>query len=230
MGGQENRASGRHRRATTEEGADHGALRTYRAKRRFERTEEPRGSGADHGGEPRFVVQIHDASTLHFDFRLEVDGVLKSWSVPKGPSADPHDKRLAMPTEDHPLEYRAFEGVIPKGEYGGGTVIVWDQGTYRPLSHDRRGRPVPFEESLERGHASFRLDGTKLRGGYALTRIRDGDGTQREAWLLVKTDDPRARQGPGATPDPRRARSARSGRTLRQVAEHPEATWRSSRR
>ncbi|GHJ42514.1 DNA polymerase ligase N-terminal domain-containing protein [Streptomyces sp. TS71-3] len=205
-----------------------GTLRTYRAKRHFDRTAEPRGSAEEGGEHPLFVVQIHDASTMHFDFRLEVDGVLKSWSVPKGPSSDPHDKRLAMPTEDHPLEYRDFEGVIPAGEYGGGTVIVWDDGTYRPLSHDRRGRPVPFGEALRKGHASFRLEGSKLRGGYALTRIRGGDGSEREAWLLVKEDDRLARQH-GGPPDPRRARSARSGRTLRQVAEHPEAEWRSDR-
>lgn len=206
------------------------ALRTYRAKRHFDQTAEPRGSAEPSGAEPRFVVQIHDASTMHFDFRLEVDGVLKSWSVPKGPSADPHDKRLAMPTEDHPLEYREFEGVIPQGEYGGGTVIVWDEGTYRPAAHDRRGRPVPFDEALERGHASFRLDGRKLHGGYALTRIRGGDGSEREAWLLVKADDAQARQGAAGTPDPHRARSALSGRTLRQVADDPEAaTWQSNR-
>mgnify|MGYP001110230890 CR=1 FL=1 len=227
MGGRKERTGAVERRAASERAADQGALRTYRAKRHFGRTTEPRGDGGEQDGERRFVVQIHDASTLHFDFRLEVDGVLKSWSVPRGPSADPHDKRLAMPTEDHPLEYRAFEGVIPPGEYGGGTVIVWDQGTYRPVSRDRRGRPVPFAEALRRGHASFWLDGTKLRGGYALTRFRGGDGTQREAWLLVKADDERAREGETGTPDPRRARSARSGRTLRQVAAQPEAVWRS---
>jgi DNA ligase D-like protein (predicted 3'-phosphoesterase) len=155
-------------------------------------------------------VQIHDASTMHFDFRLQVGDVLKSWSVPKGPSGLPRDKRLAVPTEDHPLEYEDFEGVIPQGEYGGGTVIVWDRGTYEPLSHDNKGRPVDFAESLEHGHATFRLHGTKLRGAYALTRFREDD------WLLVKTAEGRAR-GPG-TPDPRRARSVRTGRTLAQVA------------
>ncbi|MFD7919339.1 DNA polymerase ligase N-terminal domain-containing protein [Streptomyces sp. NPDC059740] len=190
------------------------ALHTYRSKRSFDVTDEPRGEDAAAGEEPRFVVQIHDASTMHFDFRLEVDGVLKSWSVPKGPSTDPHDRRLAVPTEDHPMEYREFEGVIPAGEYGGGTVIVWDEGTYQPLSHDRRGRPVPFAESLEHGHATFRLHGEKLHGEFALTRFRGGDGDQ--SWLLVKAD----KDGVGSgTPDPRRARSALSGRTLGQVAQ-----------
>jgi DNA ligase D-like protein (predicted 3'-phosphoesterase) len=197
---------------------DKDPLRTYRGKRDFDRTEEPPGRPGEGAEEPRFVVQIHDASTMHFDFRLQVGDVLKSWSVPKGPSTDPGEKRLAIPTEDHPLEYEEFEGVIPKGEYGGGTVIVWDHGTYRPLSHDRRGRPVPFEESLERGHATFWLNGSKLRGTYALTRFRGGkNGDEEEAWLLVKAHDERARGG-RRTPDPRRARSVRSGRTLRQVA------------
>jgi DNA ligase D-like protein (predicted 3'-phosphoesterase) len=198
------------------------ALQTYRGKRRFDRTAEPRGDGpASAGQAPCFVVQIHDARTMHFDFRLEVDGVLKSWSVPKGPAADPEVKRLAMPTEDHPLEYREFEGVIAEGEYGGGTVIVWDEGTYEPLTHDRHDRPVPFAEALEKGHVSFRLQGAKLRGGYALTRFRGGRGSERESWLLVKREDERA--GGRDAPDPHRARSARTGRTLRQVAAEESA-------
>ncbi|MGW5243460.1 DNA polymerase ligase N-terminal domain-containing protein [Streptomyces sp. NPDC004129] len=192
-------------------------LRDYRGKRDFERTGEPRGGDAPSGTEPRFVVQIHDASTLHFDFRLQVGDVLRSWSVPKGPSTDPVDKRLAVPTEDHPLEYEDFEGVIPQGEYGGGTVIVWDHGTYRPTSHDRRGRPVPFAEALEHGHAMFRLRGAKLHGEYALTRFRGGRGKDEDdAWLLVRTGH--AGSGGHGTPDPRRARSVCSGRTLAQVA------------
>ncbi|MER6332708.1 DNA polymerase ligase N-terminal domain-containing protein [Streptomyces sp. NPDC001034] len=190
-------------------------LRTYRGKRDFERTREPSGGQpAEGGGRPRFVVQIHDARRMHFDFRLQVDDVLKSWSVPRGPSGDPGDKRLAVPTEDHPLAYEDFEGVIPKGEYGGGTVIVWDRGTYEPLSHDPQGRPVDFAESLERGHATFRLHGAKLHGDYALTRFRGRDG--EDAWLLVRKG-PAAKTGHGA-PDPRRARSVRTGRTLAQVA------------
>ncbi|WP_370415968.1 DNA polymerase ligase N-terminal domain-containing protein [Streptomyces fradiae] len=197
------------------------ALKEYHRRRDFSRTEEPRGESEDAaaaapGEPPSFVVQIHDATALHFDFRLEVDGVLRSWAVPKGPSADPQDRRLAMPTEDHPLEYRAFEGVIAPGEYGAGTVIVWDEGTYRNLSEDRHGEEVPFAEALDAGHASFWLDGRKLHGGFALTRIR-GDGSGREAWLLVKRADRRARADDGGT-DPHRARSARTGRTLRQVA------------
>ncbi|MFI7505004.1 DNA polymerase ligase N-terminal domain-containing protein [Streptomyces sp. NPDC049687] len=187
-------------------------LKEYRGRRDFGRTGEPEGQGGGGGEEPRFVVQIHDARTLHFDFRLQVGDVLKSWSVPKGPSARPKDKRLAVPTEDHPLEYEEFEGVIPEGEYGGGTVIVWDRGTYEPLSG-----ADGFQEALRRGHVSFRLHGEKLRGSYALTRFRggkDGGDDEDEAWLLVRSGGS-ARRG---TPDPRRARSVRTGRTLAQVA------------
>lgn len=210
--------------------ADTDRLAEYHRRRDFARTREPEGRAAagDGGEEASFVVQIHDASTLHFDFRLEADGVLKSWAVPKGPSDDPRDKRLAMPTEDHPLDYRDFEGAIAEGEYGAGAVIVWDEGGYRNLTSDRRGRPVPVAEAVERGHVSFRLDGHKLRGGYSLTRIRGREG-EREAWLLVKRGDAYASRH--ATPDPRRARSALSGHTLGQVRAAAEAgegaTWHS---
>ncbi|TSB24537.1 DNA polymerase ligase N-terminal domain-containing protein [Streptomyces benahoarensis] len=195
-------------------------LAVYRGTRHFDRTQEPRGAPSVPGDAPCFVVQIHDARRMHFDFRLEVDGVLKSWSVPKGPSADPRDKRLAVPTEDHPLDYREFEGVIARGEYGAGTVIVWDQGTYRPLPGKRRDHvdgAAGFAEALERGHVSFWLDGTKLHGGYALTRFRTGEEAgDRESWLLVKENDDRA--AAHGAPDPLHARSVRSGRTIRQVA------------
>lgn len=192
-------------------------LAEYRRRRDFSRTHEPEGGTGGDGPErrPAFVVQIHDATSMHVDFRLEADGVLKSWAVPKGPSGDPHDKRLAMPTEDHPLDYRRFEGTIGKGEYGAGAVIVWDEGTYRNLTEDRRGRPVPVAEAVRRGHVSFRLDGHKLHGGWSLTRFRGADQGDREAWLLVKHAD--AQADGRAAPDPRRARSARSGRTLGQV-------------
>lgn len=202
-------------------GGDGGQLARYRAKRHFDRTREPRGDPAPGGPEPVFVVQIHRARTMHFDFRLEVDGVLRSWSVPRGPSADIHDKRLAMPTEDHPMEYREFEGVIAKGEYGAGAVIVWDEGVYEPLASSTADKGRTFAEALDHGHATFRLDGTKLHGGYALTRFRGGPGSaERESWLLVKKKDDRA-DGKDA-PDPVRARSVRTGRTLGQVAADEE--------
>ncbi|MFJ8623825.1 DNA polymerase ligase N-terminal domain-containing protein [Kitasatospora sp. NPDC093550] len=192
-------------------------LTEYHRRRDFAKTAEPEGRPGERPSTrwPSFVVQIHDATAMHFDFRLEVDGVLKSWAVPKGPSHDPQDKRLAVPTEDHPLEYREFEGVIAAGEYGAGTVIVWDEGTYRNLSTDRSGRELAFADALAGGHASFRLHGHKLHGGYSLTRIRDGRGGEREAWLLVKRADTSA--GAGGAPDPARARSVRSGHTLKQT-------------
>ena len=131
------------------------------------------------------MVQKHDASRLHYDFRLEVDGVLKSWAIPKGPSTDPKEKRLAVPTEDHPLEYAGFEGVIPAGEYGGGTVMVWDTGPFQNLT-EKKGVAIPLAEAVAHGHVKVRLEGRKLQGGYALTRFKTG---KDEAWLLVKADD-----------------------------------------
>ncbi|MFJ3480205.1 DNA polymerase ligase N-terminal domain-containing protein [Streptomyces microflavus] len=170
---------------------------------------------------PHFVVQIHDARRMHFDFRLEVDGVLKSWAVPRGSSENPSDRRLAVETEDHPLEYREFEGVIPHGESGSGTVIVWDQGTYEPLGHDQEGEAVSFSASLALGHATFWLHGAKLHGEFALTRFRVGDEPEsggQEAWLLIKANDRLAVRDRPGSPDPYHARSARTGRTLHQVA------------
>jgi DNA ligase D-like protein (predicted 3'-phosphoesterase) len=132
---------------------------------------------------PEFVIQQHDATSLHYDFRLEVGGVMRSWAVPKGPSTDPRDKRLAMEVEDHPKSWNAFEGRIPKGSYGAGAVIIWDRGTYRPLTED------DFGTALDAGHASFWLEGEKLRGGWSLRRIRDGKKPQ---WLLIKKRDEEA--------------------------------------
>ena len=193
------------------------SLAEYRRRRDPQRSPEPEAAtevGAS-GEQPVFVVQLHDARRMHFDLRLEADGVLKSFAVPRGPSSDPQTKRLAAPTEDHPLEYREFEGVIPKGEYGGGTMMIWDEGTYRNLSKDH-GHRLSLSEALERGHASFWLDGHKLHGGYALTRMRPDEGG-RAYWLLVKKTDRHA--GADHEPDPRRVRSARTGRTLRQIAD-----------
>ena len=188
-------------------------LGRYREKRDFDRTAEPRGKGAHENADaPVFVVQHHAARSDHYDVRLEVDGVLKSWAVPKGPSTDPRDKRLARPTEDHPLEYEDFEGTIPQGEYGGGTVLVWDRGTYRNLS-EHKGEPISAAEALDRGHLSVWLDGEKLHGGYALTRFRTG---RDESWLLVKEKDAGAdaRRNPVKT----EPESVRSGRDLDEIA------------
>lgn len=188
-------------------------LETYRQKRDFSKTDEPRGSTRRPGHDaPRFVVQKHAASRLHYDVRLEASGVLKSWAVPKGPPSDPAEKVFATPTEDHPLDYAEFEGVIPKGQYGAGAVIVWDTGSYRNLT-TRRGADVPLEEAIEAGHLSVWLEGEKLRGGYALTRIREG---RKEVWLLVKMRD-EAVDGRRDLRETAPA-SVRSGRTVEEVA------------
>jgi DNA ligase D-like protein (predicted 3'-phosphoesterase) len=160
---------------------------------------------------PVFVVQKHQARSLHYDFRLEVEGALASWAVPKGPSTDPRDKRLAMRVEDHPLDYGDFEGVIPEGSYGAGTVIVWDTGSYRNLTR-RDGVEVPMAEALENGHAVVWLEGRKLRGGYALTRTGGG---AKEKWLLVKKRDEQAdaRRNPVST----QPESVLSGKTIEEM-------------
>ena len=183
-------------------------LKRYRAKRDFRKTREPGGGKGDSGRkhEPIFVIQKHRASTLHYDFRLEVDGVLKSWAVPKGPSTDPREKRLAVEVEDHPLDYADFEGGIGEGNYGAGAVIVWDTGPYTSEE--------PMEEALEHGHVNVDLHGHKLHGGYLLQRTRKiGDQQQ---WLLIK------RRGEGAdarrNPVSTEPASVLSGRTVEEVA------------
>jgi DNA ligase D-like protein (predicted 3'-phosphoesterase) len=186
------------------------SLETYRRKRDFGRTPEPSG-GRRSRGKARFVIQQHDATSMHYDFRLEAGGVLKSWAVPKGPSTNPKEKRLAMRTEDHPLGYARFEGVIPEGEYGAGPVIVWDTGTYRNLT-EKNGREVPVERAVDDGHVSFWLEGKKLAGGYALTRTGGG---KREKWILVKKADEAAdaRRNPVKT----EPSSVLSGRTVEEM-------------
>lgn len=184
-------------------------LDEYRSKRNPTSTPEPAGEGGGTGG--RFVVQEHDASSLHYDFRLEVDGVLKSWAVPKGPSTDPSEKRLALPTEDHPVDYIDFEGVIPEGEYGAGRVIVWDTGPYENETTED-GEPVEMADAIDNGHVSVRLEGKKISGGYALTRTGSGDEAR---WLLVKKDDDEAdaRRNPTST----EPKSVISDRTIGQI-------------
>jgi DNA ligase D-like protein (predicted 3'-phosphoesterase) len=173
-------------------------LREYRGKRDFSRTPEPAGQRKGSGDKPVFVVQQHRASTMHWDFRLEADGVLLSWAVPKGPSTDPGQKRLAVRTEDHPLEYAGFEGVIPEDEYGGGAVIVWDCGTYENHS-EKDGEALSVAEAMQKGHLSVRLAGTKISGGYSLIHARLG-GSEKN-WLLVKERDEHAdaRRNPVST-------------------------------
>src|SRR3954454_10493795 len=194
-------------------------LDRYREKRDPQSSPEPgvRARGTPRKrrrrGEPRFVIQKHDASTLHYDFRLEVDGTLRSWAVPKGPSTDPREKRLAVEVEDHPLEYADFEGVIGAG-YGAGAVIVWDAGTYRNLGEERS-----MPEALAAGHAKVWLEGAKLRGGWTLHRTGGGGATAQ--WLLIKRRDEGAdaRRNPQST----QPESVKSGRTLEQVAAERDA-------
>ncbi len=189
-------------------------LSTYKSKRDFRISPEPSGDGktSRRGNRPIFVIQEHEARSHHFDFRLEVDGVLKSWAVPKGPSTDPREKRLAVETEDHPLDYADFEGVIPEGEYGAGTVIVWDAGPYRNLRGGKKkdkGR-ADMEASYEDGRIEVWVEGKKLRGGYAL--VKTG---RKNQWLLIKMkdDEADARRNPVST----QPKSVLSGKTIKQM-------------
>jgi bifunctional non-homologous end joining protein LigD len=207
-------------------------LEQYRAKRTFDSTPEPSGgepsgpepSGGDEetpharAGEPRFVVQKHAARRLHYDFRLEAEGVLVSWAVPKGPSYDPKEKRLAVHVEDHPLDYEDFEGVIPAAQYGSGTVVVWDRGSYRNIT-EKRGKPVDLMTAVDNGHVSIWLEGTKLKGGWSLTRTGDGDN-----WLLIKRSDEYADPSNKITESA--PESVKSGLTIEDLAKEPDPeTW-----
>ncbi|MBZ9646746.1 DNA ligase D [Sphingobium sp. 3R8] len=183
-------------------------LDAYNAKRDFARTREPKGEMASTGGNS-FVVQKHDATRLHWDFRLEIDGVLKSWAVTKGPSIDPADKRLAVRTEDHPLSYGDFEGLIPEGEYGGGTVMLWDRGTWQPVE----GKSA---KDLEKGHLHFTLDGERMKGEWLLVRMKGRPKEKRENWLLRKIDD--ADAGEGDQLVERALTSVLTGRSMAEIA------------
>lgn len=188
-------------------------LKAYRSKRDFSKTSEPSGGGRGKGGR-RFVIQKHDASSLHYDFRLEFGGVLVSWAVPKGLSTDPGDKRLAIQTEDHPRDYIDFEGVIPEGEYGAGTVMIWDAGTYRNLRARKGPHSQGMEDALDDGLIEVFLEGEKLRGGYALKRTQGG---KKPRWLIVKMNDEHAdaRRRPTST----QPESVKTGRSLKEIAE-----------
>jgi bifunctional non-homologous end joining protein LigD len=196
-------------------------IETYNRKRDFSKTKEPRGRKLKGKGDS-FVVQKHEASRLHWDFRLELDGVLKSWAVPKGPSLDPGENRLAMRTEDHPLDYGDFEGTIPKGEYGGGTVMLWDQGRWIP---DPRKDP---SKTIEEGHLHFTLEGDRMKGEWVMFRLKPKPGEKAEPWMLKKVTDDYADPSDGDALVDNCVTSVTTGRTMAEIAAG-EDVWQSNR-
>lgn len=190
------------------------SISEYQRKRDFRKTPEPRGA-ARRGTGHVFVIQKHAASRLHYDLRLEMNGVLKSWAIPKGPSLNPADKRLAVHVEDHPLEYAEFEGTIPKGQYGGGTVLLWDRGRWKPRGNGLR--------DYERGRLKFELDGEKLHGGWSLVRMGNKSDDNSRNWLLVKEKDDEADRDANVTED--EPLSVLSGRTVEEISKDRDRTW-----
>jgi DNA ligase D-like protein (predicted 3'-phosphoesterase) len=209
------------------------ALLIYKTKRNFTVSPEPpyfarKASKGKHKGtimasakaskhKPLFVIQKHNASHLHYDFRLEIDGVLKSWAIPKGPSTDPQDKRLAVETEDHPMDYATFEGIIPEGEYGAGSVIVWDTGTFDNIK-EKDGKTIPISDCYKNGHIEVNLQGKKLQGGYALIRTKSDD---MKKWLCIKMRDEYAdaRRNPVSS----QPESVISGKTIKDIEAKKKA-------
>ena len=199
-------------------------LAKYRAKRNFSRTKEPRGSLSHvklKSTGDRYVIQKHDATRLHYDLRLELDGVMLSWAVTRGPSLVPGDKRLAIHVEDHPIEYNKFEGTIPEGEYGGGTVMIWDRGTWRPEQDPHC--------AMQKGQLDFELYGEKLKGRWHLVRMRKRPGERQEPWLLIKSDDKYARKKSDRDIVEQKDRSVATGRTMSQIAGDKKKVWQSNR-
>jgi bifunctional non-homologous end joining protein LigD len=214
------------RRPTAPPAAPGAALAEYVAKRDFTRTAEPKGGKAPSSKKLRYVIQKHAASRLHFDLRLELDGVMKSWAVPKGPSLDPTVKRLAMEVEDHPIEYNTFEGTIPEGEYGGGTVMLWDRGTYE-YGGTMGGDPVEaLRAAYAKGDFKFILHGERLHGSWVLVRTRRDDRGKAQ-WLLIKHRDEHAVEG--AEDEARPDTSVTTGRSMEAIAEGGDV-WRSNRK
>jgi bifunctional non-homologous end joining protein LigD len=185
------------------------ALEVYRKKRKFGVTFEPRGRAGRRGGDS-YVIQKHAARRLHYDLRLELDGVMKSWAVTRGPSLDPGEKRLAVHVEDHPIQYNTFEGTIPQGEYGGGTVMIWDRGRWIPEGDPHRG--------YAKGHLTFDLDGEKLHGRWHLVRMRSRPKERRENWLLIKAKDGAARGPRGKDILDGEPLSVVTGRSIDEIA------------
>src|ERR1051326_1745338 len=197
------------------------ALTEYKRKRNFDKTPEPAGSARTHaspGGALSFVVQKHAARRLHYDFRLELDGVMKSWAIPKGPSLDPAEKRLAVEVEDHPLEYGGFEGIIPKGEYGGGTVLLWDRGSWTPIEPDPAA-------ALGKGMLKFALHGEKLHGNWMLVRLKRKPRDKHDNWLLVKERDDAALPGSGNAVVEELPLSVDTNRSIDTVAAEGDRVW-----
>src|SRR6188474_3850177 len=188
-------------------------LAAYRKKRDFAVTSEPSGTGKAPANGSRYVIQMHAARRLHYDLRLEMDGVYKSWAVTRGPSLDPKDRRLAVEVEDHPIEYGTFEGTIPQGEYGGGTVMLWDRGTWEPEGDAAKAH--------KKGHITFEFKGERLNGGFSLIRMADRDQGKgrkvRHNWLLIKKNDQWAKPGHGDAAI-ENATSVKTGRSMRQIA------------
>jgi bifunctional non-homologous end joining protein LigD len=205
--------------------APESKLTEYRRKRDFSQTAEPEGGGTRSAHKPAFVIQKHAARNLHYDLRLEHDGVMKSWAVPKGPSLDPSVKRLAMEVEDHPIEYNKFEGTIPRGEYGGGTVMLWDRGTYGYGGSN----PDPEEsirQGLQKGDFKFVLNGERLKGSWALVRMRR-DQPGKPQWLLIKHKDEYA--VPGSDVAAEHQTSVATGRSMEEIAGGKSQVWHSNR-
>ena len=213
--------------ATTKKPSARDQLAEYQRKRDFTRTEEPAGGGARRKATKKldFVIQKHAASHLHYDLRLELDGVMKSWAVPKGPAPDPSIKRLAMQVEDHPIEYNTFEGTIPKGEYGGGTVMLWDRGTYEPEKGEGEDG---VREGLRKGDLKIVFHGKRMKGSWVLVRTRGWGSGQKPSWLLIKHRDEHAE--PGDALVEKHTTSIVTKRTMEQIGGSTKSrVWHSNR-
>lgn len=201
------------------------SLSAYRSKRDFKKTKEPAGKKQVKSKRPIFVIQQHAARAMHYDFRIEVNGVLVSWAVPKGPSLNPKVKRLAVMTEDHPIEYAKFEGIIPKGEYGAGPVIVWDRGTYTNI-RKKDGKLVSMSSCIKNGEIEIFLRGKKIKGGFSLIRMKQFDG-EKSQWLLIKKKDEYAdaRRNPVSS----QSESVKTGKTIKEWRQKQKAMEKRSK-
>lgn len=202
------------------------SLKTYQKKRKFDQTPEPKGKTIKAAKALHFVVQKHEATRLHYDFRLEHNGVLLSWAVPKGPSLKVEDKRLAMMVEDHPIDYMKFEGIIPSGNYGAGTVMVWDIGNYLALGSKSLAESEKLMKAgLKKGELKIVLNGKKIQGGFALIKLKNDRAGKGNSWLLIKEKDQYVKKIDITEND----KSALSGKSMQQIAKAKEKAWKSNR-